>query len=323
MKNGTKKVLKAAGIVGATATATYLLLGNAFYYITLTKSGLNSSISKKLSSPNDKDDDYTVYLNNVLEDGAKWFDSAEKEKLAIRSSQAKKNIHADYIFGNENSDVCVVLIHGYTSSPRFMGIYAQKYNELGYNVLLPSLNGHADSEKNEITMGWKDRLDVIDWINYLVEDNPNIKIILHGVSMGAATTMMTTGEELPENVKAAVADCGYTSVWDIFSEKLKNSMHMHEFPMLYSANTVNKALSGYNFKKASSVEQVKKSKTPTIFIHGDKDDFVPYSMLDTVYDAAACDKEKVTIANAPHARNACADPELYWDSIITFINKYI
>ena len=323
MKNGTKKVLKAAGIVGATATATYLLLGNAFYYITLTKSGLNSSISKKLSSPNDKDDDYTVYLNNVLEDGAKWFDSAEKEMLAIRSSHAKKNIHADYIFGNENSDVCVVLIHGYTSSPRNMGIYAQKYNELGYNVLLPSLNGHADSEKNEITMGWKDRLDVIDWINYLVEDNPNIKIILHGVSMGAATTMMTTGEELPENVKAAVADCGYTSVWDIFSEKLKNSMHMHEFPMLYSANTVNKALSGYNFKKASSVEQVKKSKTPTIFIHGDKDDFVPYSMLDTVYDAAACDKEKVTIENAPHARNACADPELYWDSIITFINKYI
>lgn len=323
MKNGTKKVLKAAGIVGATATATYLLLGNAFYYITLTKSGLNSSISKKLSSPNDKDDDYTVYLNNVLEDGAKWFDSAEKEKLAIRSSHAKKNIHADYIFGNEISDVCVVLIHGYTSSPRNMGIYAQKYNELGYNVLLPSLNGHADSEKNEITMGWKDRLDVIDWINYLVEDNPNIKIILHGVSMGAATTMMTTGEELPENVKVAVADCGYTSVWDIFSEKLKNSMHMHEFPMLYSANTVNKALSGYDFKKASSVEQVKKSKTPTIFIHGDKDDFVPYSMLDTVYDAAACDKEKVTIANAPHARNACADPELYWDSIITFINKYI
>lgn len=323
MKKGTKKALITAGVVGVTASATYMLIGNAFYYMVLTKRGLNSPLSKKYSGESKDDQEYKKYLDNILDGGKEWFDNAQKEKIVIHSGSSRKNIHADYIFADSPSDTCVVLVHGYTSSPRNMGIYAKRYHQEGYDVLLPSLNGHADSESDLVTMGWKDRLDVIDWINYLTESRPEIKIIIHGVSMGAATVMMTTGEELPETVKAAVADCGYTSVWDIFSHKLKNGMKLPEFPILYSANSVNKILTGYDFRKASSIEQLKKSKIPTIFIHGEKDTFVPYAMMDEVYNAAACEKEKVTIPNAPHARNACADPELYWNSVFGFIKKYL
>ncbi|MCH5190829.1 MAG: alpha/beta hydrolase [Oscillospiraceae bacterium] len=323
MKKSTKRALITAGVIGATASATYMLIGNAFYYVILTKRGLNSNFSKKRAGETNNDQEYKRYLNGIMEEDAKWFDSAHKEKIVIRSGSGRKNIHADYIFADSPSDTCVVLVHGYTSSPRNMGIYAKKYHEEGYDVLLPSLNGHADSESGLVTMGWKDRLDVIDWINYLTESRPNIKIIIHGVSMGAATVMMTTGEELPENVKVAVADCGYTTVWDIFSHKLTNDMKLPEFPILYSANSINRIVAGYDFKKASSIEQLKKSKTPTIFIHGEMDNFVPYGMLDEVYNAAACEKEKVTIPNAPHARNACADPELYWNSVLGFIKKYL
>lgn len=323
MKKNTKKVLKTVGIAGAAASATYFLIGNIFYAFTLTKQGINGSISKKVIKPNKADDDYTQYLNDELDKGKVWFDEIKKERIAIRSSSDKKNLHADYIFADKPTDICALVVHGYTSSPRNMGIYAKKYHEMGYDVLMPSLNGHADSEIGYVTMGWEDRFDVIDWINFLVDNNPNVKILIHGVSMGAATTMMTTGEELPDNVKVAVADCGYSSVWDIFSNKLKNSFKLHEFPTLYSASAVNKMYSGFDFKEASSIEQLKKSKTPTIFLHGEKDTFVPYEMLDKVYEAAACEKEKVTIPNAPHARNACADPELYWTSIQNFINRYL
>lgn len=323
MKKTTKKVLKAAGIMGTSALATYYMIGNCFYYVTLTKSGIKNPVVAKIASGSKKDDEEKIRLNKLMEVGKEWFNNADKEKIAIKSSNFHKNLHADYIFAENESNVCVIVIHGYTSNPCSMGVYAQKYHELGYNVLMPSLNGHADSESSVVTMGWYDRLDVIDWINYLVEENPDINIILHGVSMGAATTMMTTGEDIPDNVKVAVADCGYTSVWDIFDNKIRNNFKMHTFPTLYSANAVNKMYSGFDFKKASSVEQLKKSKTPTIFLHGDKDTFVPYEMLDKVYDACACDKEKVTIPNSPHARNSCANPELYWNSICNFINKYL
>ena len=46
------------------------------------------------------------------------------------------------------------------------------------------------------------------------------RIVIHGISMGAATTMMTAGEETPDAVKVFVEDCGYTSVWDVFSSEL-------------------------------------------------------------------------------------------------------
>lgn len=323
MKKNTKKALKTAGIVGATAAATYFLIGNFFYYVTLTKSGLKNPFVAKIASGTKEKDEERLRLDAIKEHGKEWFDNSNKEKVIIKSTNADKNLHADFLFPEKESDVFVIIIHGYTSAPRGMGMYAQKYHELGYNVLMPSLNGHADSEAGAVTMGWKDRLDIVDWVNFIAENYPESKIILHGESMGAATTMMTTGEELPANVKAAVADCGYTSVWDIFSNKIKNNFKMSEFPTLYSANTVNKIYSGFDFKEASAVEQLKKSKTPTIFIHGDKDTFVPYEMLDRVYEAAACEKAKVTIPDSPHARNACVNPELYWNSILEFINNYI
>ena len=323
MKKNTKKALKTVGIVGATAAATYFLIGNFFYYVTLTKSGLKNPFVAKVASGTKEKDEELLRLDAIKEQGKDWFDNTNKEKLVIKSTKANKNLHADFIFPEKESDIFVIIIHGYTSEPRGMGMYAQKYHELGYNVLMPSLNGHADSEASTVTMGWKDRLDIVDWVNFIAENYPESKIILHGESMGAATTMMTTGEDLPDNVKVAVADCGYTSVWDIFSNKIKNNFKMHEFPTLYSANVVNKIYSGFDFKEASAIEQLKKSKTPTIFIHGDKDTFVPYEMLDRVYDACASEKEKITIPDSPHARNACVDPDLYWNSVIEFINKYI
>ncbi len=323
MKKATKNVLKTVGVVGATGIASYYIIGSAFYFFTLTKKGIENPFVAKIASGSKNDDEEKIRLNKLMEVGKEWFNNADKEQLIIKSSKINKNLHADYLFADNDCDVCIIVIHGYTSSPCSMGVYAKKYHELGYNVLMPSLNGHADSESSKITMGWEDRLDVIDWINHLVKTNPNVKIILHGVSMGAATTMMATGEDLPENVRAAVADCGYTSVWDIFDNKIRNNFKMHTFPTLYSANSVNKIYAGFDFKKASSVEQLKKSKTPTIFLHGDKDTFVPYEMLDKVFEACASDKEKVTIPDSPHARNSCANPELYWNSICNFINKYL
>ena len=323
MKNSSKNLLKTVSAVSITAGTAYLLLGNALYYATLTRNGMKNPYIAKVASGSKNPGEEKLRLDAIKKEGAKWFDNINKEKLVIKSSNFNKNLHADFIFPEKESDVFVIVVHGYTSEPRGMGIYAKEYHNKGYNVLLPSLNGHGDSEANRITMGWHDRLDLIDWINFIVENYPESRIIIHGESMGSATTMMATGEDLPNNVKVAVADCGYTSVWDILSNKITNNFKLHEFPTLYSLNTANKIFAGFDFKKASAVEQIKKSKTPTIFIHGDQDKFVPYEMLDKVYEAASCVKEKVTIPDSPHARNACKNPELYWNSIFNFTSKYI
>ena len=121
--------------------------------------------------------------------------------------------------------------------------YGEKYYEMGYNVLLPNNRAHGNSEGNYIGMGWLDKDDIACWVNWINKQDPNAKIILHGVSMGAATTMMASGENL-NNVVGYIEDCGYTSVWDIFASELDKRFSLPTFPVLNISNGVAKLKAG-------------------------------------------------------------------------------
>lgn len=317
--------LKYMAIVAGAFATTFYISGEIAYHFMLSRRGLNGPIATAVQDKERKsiqENEYRANLERILHEGSDWFESFPKEKLETENRNGDI-LHADLIKPDKESNIYVLCIHGYTSAPKFMGIYAKKFRELGYNVVLPSLRGHADSEEEFISMGWKDRLDVVDWINYIVKEHPDCKIVLHGVSMGAATTMMTLGEELPSNVKAAIEDCGYTNAWDVIKHKM-SKMKIPDFPFLYSANSINRMRENFSLKEASCTEQLKKCITPLLFIHGEADDFVPYSMLDIVYDSAdKCEKEKLSVPDAPHARSVCAHPDLYWNTIINFLKKYI
>lgn len=317
--------LKYMAIVAGAFATTFYISGEIAYHFVLSRKGLNGPIATAVQDKERKsiqENEYRANLERILHEGSDWFESFPKEKLETENRNGDI-LHADLIKPEKESNIYVLCIHGYTSAPKFMGIYAKKFRELGYNVVLPSLRGHADSEEEFISMGWKDRLDVVDWINYIVKEHPDCEIVLHGVSMGAATTMMTLGEELPSNVKAAIEDCGYTNAWDVIKHKM-SKMKIPDFPFLYSADGINRMRENFSLKEASCTEQLKKCITPLLFIHGEADDFVPYSMLDIVYAAAdKCEKEKLSVPDAPHARSVCAHPDLYWNTIINFLKKYI
>jgi fermentation-respiration switch protein FrsA (DUF1100 family) len=97
---------------------------------------------------------------------------------------------------------------------------------------------------------------------------------------------------------------------------------MGAFPGLCALDAVVRLRSGFSLKEASCVEQVKKSKTPTLFIHGEADEFVPFWMLDEVYQAAACEKEKLAVPGAGHAESAYQQ-ELYYSAIRAFVSRYL
>ena len=157
------------------------------------------------------------------------------------------------------------------------------------------MRGCDESDGQYIGMGWLDKEDLKNWISLITEENPKASIILHGSSMGAATVLMTSGDELPSNVKAIIEDSGYTSVWDIFASEAKARFNLPAFPILNMFEIVANFRAGYDIKQASALEQVKKSKTPILFIHGTEDDFVPEYMCEKLYDAATCEKDKLII----------------------------
>lgn len=295
-------------------TILYFVVGNYFYEIALNPKSSKTFVLGEVEE-SEQQKESRIQTEN-------WLDEISNDVYITTSNNGKLKLHAYEIINQKNTDIWSIVIHGYCSQGKDMTYYAKQYYNKGYNVLILDLRGHGKSEGDYIGMGWHDRLDIIDWTNYLINKNPNSKIILHGISMGAATVMMATGENLPNNIKIAIEDCGYSSIWDEFKMQLKVLFNLPEFPVLNAASAVCKIRAGYMLEEGSAVEQVRKSKTPTLFIHGDLDSFVPFEMLDIVYQAASCEKEKLVIKGAAHAEASSVNPNLYWETIDEFIEKY-
>lgn len=272
-----------------------------------------------MNAPND--DGLTFSGESGTVNIKEWFEKTRQDKF-ITSDDGLK-LHAYYCESTAQRGKYVIACHGYTSKADDMGLYAKYFTEKGFSVLMPDARAHGQSEGNIIGMGWPERLDILKWINTIVETDKNAQIVLYGISMGAATVMMTSGEDLPENVKAVVEDCGYSSVFDELKWQANSMAHLPAFPLVHTVSLINEAKSGYSLKEASAVSQLKKSHTPTLFIHGSEDWLVNPEMVNTVYDALECEKEKLIVKGAEHAASSSTDPELYWSTIFRFIGKYV
>ncbi|WP_195989725.1 alpha/beta hydrolase [Clostridium sp. D53t1_180928_C8] len=292
------------------------LIGNYFYNL-----ALNPNTSKDIVFGTPEEQEATS--GQVLDEDKAWLLNKSNYIDEYITSSDNLKLHSYKIKNEVSSNKWVITVHGYTSEGLNMSTYAKKYYDMGYNILIPDLRAHGLSDGDYIGMGWDDRLDIISWINIILNENPDAEIILHGVSMGAATVTMTSGEALPSNIKAIIADCGYTSVWDQFSYQLDDLFSLPEFPIMHVSSLVAKIRAGYSLGEASSIEQVKKSKTPILYIHGDQDDFVPYFMMEELYNSTNSEKEMLTIKGAGHAKSSEVDPETYWTTITNFTNKYI
>ena len=289
------------------------LVGNYFYNL-----ALNPFTSKDMIFGDDDDD-----TSLEVEADVNWLIKDSNYIDTYITSSDNLKLHAYEVKNENKTDKCAIVVHGYTSEGKLLSSKAKHLYNMGYNVLVPDLRSHGSSEGDYIGMGWHDRLDIIDWINYIVKNNPNSEIALHGTSMGSATVLMVSGEKLPSNVKAIVADCGYTSVYDEFSYQLKQLFNLPAFPIMNFSDVVTHIRAGYCLNDASAINQVKKSTTPILYIHGDKDDFVPYYMMDELYNATNSEKEKLTIEGGEHANSDLVNPKLYWSTVNSFLEKYI
>ena len=305
-------------------TALTAISAEIFYDFSInTKSPIHMSklnnLVQKATNTNGSEEDASAKYSGLTgtPEMKKWY-GENGEDVYIMSDSLR--LHGK-LFKNPGTKYALVC-HGYTSKAKHMAGFVNKFHSLGYNVLAVDARAHGDSEGTKIGMGWVERFDVIEWINYIISLEPDAQIILHGVSMGASTVLMASGEELPKNVKAIIADCGYTSEWDEFRQEA-DVLHIPWFPVLNASSAISKVRDGYDFKQASAVEQVKKSHTPTLFIHGSEDELVPYGMLNELYSAANCEKEILTIQGAGHALSSSVASELYWNTVENFLEKHL
>jgi fermentation-respiration switch protein FrsA (DUF1100 family) len=253
-----------------------------------------------------------------------WLDDQTGEDISLVSFDGL-TLRAVYVPAVPLSEFTVILAHGYRGIGRELSGHARFfYEKLGYNLLIPDARSHGASEGRYIGFGWLERLDYLRWIDWVKKRTAGkVRIVLFGVSMGAATVMMTAGEDLPPEVEAVIEDCGYTSAAEEIRHVMKSRYHLDSPLLLKMVSSLAKKRGGYAFEEASSIDQVRKARVPILFIHGDADTFVPSWMVYPLYEACGSRKELYVVEGAGHAKAYGTDPAGYERRVAAFLEKYV
>ena len=243
-----------------------------------------------------------------------------EKNLAKVKSFDNLDLAAEIVMQPYESHRWAVLIHSYRTDHTVMHKFGQRYFSRQYNLLYPDNRAHGNSSGSFIGMGYLDRLDILAWIKYILKIDSEAEIILHGLSMGASTALMVSGMDDPalDHVRTVIADCGFASVESYLTNKLKQRFHLPPFPLLPIANIAAKIAADYYLEEANAVEFAKKSRIPTLIIHGDADDSVPVNDAYELYDALPARKDLLIVQGAGHSESSSVSPDEYWKTVLNF-----
>lgn len=302
-----KILLTALGIFAFAFISVYLILYFLFYRKTFLRFEKPKTI--KFEGGN------LAQFNDEFEKGASWFLSQNPVKVQIKADDGI-NLVADFLpagqtdYSNQEeafeqakkANASIILCHGFSGyGIRDFSTIFEPYHEMGFNILVINERAHCESGGKTITFGFKERYDLRNWIYFLNSKlGDSVPVLLDGVSMGAATVLMCLGLELPQNVKCAIADCGYTRPYDIMKKVFCQTSHLPEHPIMDLANLLIKINAHFWAKKVSATQAMKTNKVPVFFAHGKSDDFVPYEMTLENYNACLAPKHLFLVENAEH-----------------------
>lgn len=310
-----KKVLLGLGI---TAGAGYGLCALADDFLFKRGMEVPDSLKEKIS------DCDSSHLGDYLQNNLNWVEDYGYEKFTMVSDRGE-NLRGYLMKPEKDSKVYIFCAHGYRSygKKEFCGV-GQFYIKEGYNVFFPDHVASGESEGKYCTFSHYEVEDCLKWLKFMTDNfGSDIEIILHGVSMGGATVMRMSERALPENVKAIIEDCGFTSAAAFFEDKLR-AMNINTTLPVKAINAVNKHRAGFDFYTLSPKDSVKNATLPMLFIHGDKDGLVPSYMVYELYENCKSEKKDILVVEgADHAQAYMVGGESYREKVGGFISEVL
>ena len=235
-----------------------------------------------------------------------WFQETPKENVHIRAYDGTR-LSATFIPSiDKNSDLLAIVMHGYHANSTDMVLIAKMYSDLGFKVLLPDQRGHGSSSGTFTSFGIYEKYDLRQWINYCLRIyGSKDRILLHGVSMGAATILLASGMNMPENCKLVVADSAYTTFRRVLFHTMKPKLLVLFLP---GVDLFTYWYHRFLLSKANVVKAVRHSTFPTIFIHSDHDKTTPpYMMNDLIKAMKKARTADYLVKDAPHGEGFVVD----------------
>ena len=212
-----------------------------------------------------------------------------------------------------------LMFHGYRgNAERDLCGGVQRCFAMKRSALVVDQRASGSSEGKVITFGVKEHKDCLKWVAFMTEHfGPDVKIILTGISMGASTVLIAASAPLPPQVRGVLADCGFTSAKAIMYKVLRQIKLPPK--VVYPFVRLGAILyGGFDPERYSAIDSVTRATLPTIFFHGDNDDYVPWEMSQENYDACTSRKELVIIPGAGHGLSFPVDKPTYLKALGDF-----
>ncbi len=256
-----------------------------------------------------------------------WYMSTEQKEVCITARDGLKLYATAIPTKAASSRGAVIFFHGYRSScVRDLGVQAKLLHEQGYDLLICDQRSHGRCDGKYICYGVLERYDVLLWCEEAKKLFGNdLPIALMGLSMGAATVVMASGivDKSDKNVKCVIADCPFSSPWDIVSHVMLTKHHIKPKPIIYAVDVWCRILAKFSLRTTSSAESAARSHLPLLLYHGKEDAYVPPKHSDNIKAAAPERVELVKIDGAEHAEALFFDEKLYTDSLLAFLDKHM
>ena len=244
------------------------------------------------------------------------------EDVEITSKDSLK-LYGRYYHEKDDAPLAI-LFHGYRSNSFRDGSgFFKLAREHGFNILMPDQRSHGKSEGASITFGIKEKYDCAQWVDYALKRfGQDVRIVLVGLSMGAATVMMASDIVPKKNVKGIIADCGFSSPKEILIDVAGQRKYPRK-PAYFLVKLGARLFGGFNVEESSAVSALQKTDIPLLFIHGENDLFVPCHMSIACHKACASEKHLFTVPGATHGMSYYVDTPGYTATVGDFLNKIL
>lgn len=273
--------------------------------------------SKLVAKPNTMTHEETykreLENNNIQKD--KW-EKLYKEEVTIKSPYGY-NIRGLY-FPQNNSNKAIILCHGITwtlfGSVKYMDMFLKR----GFSVFIYDHRNHGKSGGSDTSFGYYEKYDLKACTDWLFEKIGNGAIIgVHGESMGAATALQYAA--IDPRIKFCIEDCGYSDAIQLFNHRLLREYKIKWLPIVKIASLTTKIRFGWGFEEVSPIKDISSLELPMLFIHGDKDDYVPTHMALDMYNSKKGIKYKYIAPNSGHAQSYVNNKREYEEKVDKFL----
>lgn len=251
-----------------------------------------------------------------------WADGQAMERCTITSDRGDV-LRGYYFPPDKPSDIIVIGSHGFhadhTVDPY---TFIKHYHDRGWGFFCCDHVASGESSGDYVGFDYFESRDMLLWIDYLkARFGSDIKLILHGVSMGASTVLQLA-DKCPDCVKLIISDCAYTGALDEFEHVVKSFGIRAAKPILWVFNKMNIRFAGFDLKETDVRNSVVNAKVPILFIHGEEDDFVPLKMAQELYKICGAPLKKIkTFKNASHAESLMKNEKEYLKTVDEFIDE--